>query len=115
MEEQILESFFSRGLQKASEDLFKLPDCNVGEPWVRIPAGQFEMGSKDGPEDEQPVHTEIVSRYFDIQSNEVTASQLERLFLGRGSSGGMFPPIWVFSSSVSGRSCPTSGRTSPTA
>ncbi len=87
VKQEILESFFARGLQKPPEDLFELPDCGVTEPWVTIPKGSFEMGS----DYDEPIHTEIVSRDFEIQRNEVTASQLEKLFQDRGSSGGCKP------------------------
>ena len=42
-----------------------------GMPMVYVPAGQFSMGSEDGYEDEQPVHTVYLDGYW-IDQTEVT-------------------------------------------
>ncbi|NLI41375.1 MAG: protein kinase [Caldisericales bacterium] len=44
---------------------------------VYVPAGEFEMGSKDGDSDEQPVHTVYLDEYW-IDRTEVTNGQYER-------------------------------------
>ena len=43
-------------------------------PMVFVPAGPFEMGSSDGAEDEQPVHTVTLEQFY-IDQFEVTNSQ----------------------------------------
>jgi len=40
-----------------------------------IPAGSFQMGSLDGDDDEQPVHTVNITRDFLLQKTEVTQHQ----------------------------------------
>jgi formylglycine-generating enzyme required for sulfatase activity len=45
-----------------------------GVPMALVPAGPFEMGSYDGAEDEQPVHTVILNDFY-IDQYEVTNSQ----------------------------------------
>ena len=47
---------------------------NFDVPMVLIPAGPFEMGSADGAEDEQPVHTVILNAFY-IDQYEVTNSR----------------------------------------
>lgn len=49
---------------------------------MRIPSGTFEMGSNDGPEDEQPVRTAEISS-FSMHSREVTVAMYQRC-VGRG-------------------------------
>jgi len=46
----------------------------AGIEWVRIPGGTFQMGSNDGGEDEQPVHSVRVSS-FEMSRSEVTVAQ----------------------------------------
>jgi formylglycine-generating enzyme required for sulfatase activity len=41
---------------------------------VLIPAGEFQMGSEDGPEDERPVHTVSVKAFY-MDATEVTNDQ----------------------------------------
>lgn len=41
---------------------------------LRVPGGAFSMGSRDGEDDERPVHTETVDP-FDIDETEVTVAQ----------------------------------------
>jgi formylglycine-generating enzyme required for sulfatase activity len=45
--------------------------------WVAIPAGHFEMGSGDGPRDEQPLH-KVQIPAFQLSRTEVTAMQYAR-------------------------------------
>ena len=45
-----------------------------GTEMVFIPAGEFEMGSRDGAPDEQPVHTVRLSEFY-IDKYEVTVGQ----------------------------------------
>jgi formylglycine-generating enzyme required for sulfatase activity len=42
---------------------------------VSIPAGSFEMGSKNGESDEKPVHTVTISKPFEMGKYEVTQGQ----------------------------------------
>lgn len=42
-----------------------------GMPLVYVPAGEFEMGSEDGRDDEKPVHTVFLDAYW-IDQTEVT-------------------------------------------
>jgi formylglycine-generating enzyme required for sulfatase activity len=64
----------------------------VGEAWTRsademvmvyVPAGEFEMGSKDGPDDEQPVHTVGLGGFW-IDQTEVTNAQFAAFLNERG-------------------------------
>lgn len=45
--------------------------------WVRVPAGTFQMGTKFGDVDEQPVHAVTLSAFM-IARTEVTVAQYER-------------------------------------
>jgi len=51
---------------------FSFDDFDV--PMVLIPAGPFDMGSTDGTEDEQPVHTVTLNAFY-IDQYEVTNSR----------------------------------------
>ena len=55
-------------------------DAQLGDTWMRptdgmtmsyVPAGEFEMGSEDGDEDEKPVHTVYLDAFW-IDQTEVT-------------------------------------------
>jgi formylglycine-generating enzyme required for sulfatase activity len=46
-----------------------------GDAWVRIPAGEFLMGSENGYEDERPVHRVRITQDFEIGKYEVTQAQ----------------------------------------
>ena len=46
-----------------------------GPGFVRIPAGEFVMGSRNGSEDEQPPHRVRISRNFEMGKVEVTQAQ----------------------------------------
>ena len=50
-----------------------------GSGFVRIRAGEFLMGSKNGLNDEQPVHRVRIGRGFDLGKFEVTQAQWESL------------------------------------
>ena len=52
----------------------------VPEGMVLIPAGEFQMGSVDGDNDEQPVHTVYVDAFF-IDEHEVTNLDYKRFVL----------------------------------
>jgi formylglycine-generating enzyme required for sulfatase activity len=45
--------------------------------FVRIPAGEFRMGSTDGDDDERPVHTVRISQPFYLGVHAVTQDQWE--------------------------------------
>ena len=62
------------------------PVASLGDIWIRpaddmvmvyVPAGEFEMGSSDGPENERPVHTVVLDGFW-IDRTEVTNSQYQR-------------------------------------
>ena len=58
-------------------------DASLGDTWKRptdkmvmvyIPAGEFQMGSTDGPEEEQPLHTVALDSFW-VDRTEVTNAQ----------------------------------------
>ena len=55
--------------------------------FVRIPAGEFMMGSGNGAADERPVHRVRISRSFEMGKYEVTQAQWEA---GMGSNPGHY-------------------------
>ena len=48
---------------------------NIGMEFVLIPAGEFMMGSKNGDDDEKPVHRVRISKAFYLGKYEVTQAQ----------------------------------------
>jgi formylglycine-generating enzyme required for sulfatase activity len=50
-----------------------------GVTMLLVPAGCFDMGSNDGPDDEQPVHPQCFDQPFWIDRTEVTQSDFARL------------------------------------
>jgi formylglycine-generating enzyme required for sulfatase activity len=69
----------SPGCQKRPQDDTAQPDIQVvttptGIEMVRIPAGGFSMGSKDGSADERPVHRVSLSAFL-MDRTEVTQKQ----------------------------------------
>jgi formylglycine-generating enzyme required for sulfatase activity len=50
---------------------------SLGMTFVRIPAGEFRMGSTDGDNDERPVHTVRISQPFYLGVHTVTQGQWE--------------------------------------
>jgi len=52
-----------------------------GSGLVRIPAGEFQMGSAAGEADEQPVHRVRIGQEFEIGKFEVTQAQWETAML----------------------------------
>jgi formylglycine-generating enzyme required for sulfatase activity len=50
---------------------------SLGMEFVLIPAGEFQMGSTEGDEDERPVHTVRIGRPFYLGKYEVTQAQWE--------------------------------------
>ena len=57
--------------------------------WTRIPAGHFRMGNNKGSQNEQPVHTVTISRFF-IAQTETTVAQYEACV----TAGACQPPTW---------------------
>ena len=62
------------------------PTPSLGDTWTRpadgmvmvyVPAGEFEMGSTEGDDDEQPVHTVALDGFW-IDRTEVTNAQYEQ-------------------------------------
>jgi formylglycine-generating enzyme required for sulfatase activity len=60
-----------------AEKLYGLQALFDGSGFVRIPAGEFQMGSKTGADDERPVHRVRISRAFELGKFEVTQAQWE--------------------------------------
>ena len=60
-----------------------------GAQMVLIPAGQFQMGSKDGADDEKPVHQVTLDAFY-IDVNEVTVKQYKKFV----SVTGHIAPNW---------------------
>jgi len=56
---------------------------NDGAPMVLIPAGEFQMGSSDGRDDEKPVHTVYLDSFY-IDMYEVTNAQYRRFVQATG-------------------------------
>ena len=54
-----------------------------GTPMVLIPAGEFQMGSDDGEDDEKPVHTVYVDAFY-MDIYEVTNAQFEKFLESKG-------------------------------
>src|SRR5579864_1152777 len=51
---------------------------SIGMKLVSVPAGTFEIGSRDGEFDEKPVHQVTISRPFLMSATEVTNEQFEQ-------------------------------------
>src|SRR5918995_2961296 len=62
----------SQDSRLAASDRVATP--TLGEAFVRIPGGSFQMGSEDGPEDERPVHRVWVDG-FEMAIHPVTCGQ----------------------------------------
>jgi formylglycine-generating enzyme required for sulfatase activity len=61
---------------------------SIGMAFVWIPAGEFQMGSDEGQDDEKPVHTVRISRPFALGQHPVTQVQWEAVM---GSNPSRFP------------------------
>lgn len=59
------------------ENLYGVQALYDGNGFVRIPPGEFLMGSRDGGGDERPVHRVRISRGFEMGKFEVTQAQWE--------------------------------------
>jgi formylglycine-generating enzyme required for sulfatase activity len=77
--------------EPAAGTVWKEPTTGMEFSW--IPTGCFQMGSKDGEHDEQPVHKVCVKGFW-IGKYEVTQSQFSQI-MGRNPSGfsGMNNPV----------------------
>ncbi|MCH8292693.1 formylglycine-generating enzyme family protein [Candidatus Poribacteria bacterium] len=67
------------------------PQPTVPKDMVRIPAGEFQMGSNDADSDEKPVHTVYVDAFF-MDTHEVTVGQYKRFI---SATGHRALPDWV--------------------
>ena len=67
------------------------PQSTVPKDMVRIPAGEFQMGSNDADSDEKPVHTVYVDAFF-MDTHEVTVGQYKRFI---SATGHRALPDWV--------------------
>ena len=54
-----------------------------GAPMAMIPAGEFQMGSNHGSDDEQPVHTVYLDAFY-IDKYEVTNAQYKKFMDATG-------------------------------
>ena len=64
----------------------KIPKRIIGKdgtPMVLIPAGEFQMGSDDGEDNEKPVHTVYVDAFY-MDIYEVTNAQFQKFFEAKG-------------------------------
>lgn len=72
---------FAAAVSKAAEAQQSAPTNSVGMTFVRVPAGQFEMGSPptdpDATPAEKPRHAVTISKPFEIVRHEVTQAQWE--------------------------------------
>ncbi|MEJ7711812.1 MAG: formylglycine-generating enzyme family protein [Pyrinomonadaceae bacterium] len=57
------------------EKLYGLSALYDGSGFVRIPAGEFLMGARNGNGDEQPIHRVRINRSFEMGKFEVTQAQ----------------------------------------
>lgn len=57
-----------------------------GSGFVRIAAGEFQMGAKNGADDEQPVHRVRISQSFELGKFEVTQTQWEAVMQAKPSA-----------------------------
>jgi len=55
--------------------IYTFPDDPAAAPMVLVPAGSFQMGSNDGQDNEQPIHTQTFTEPFWIDQTEVTRRQ----------------------------------------
>ena len=72
--------------QKATTDTVSLPKTKIGidgAKMVLIPAGQFQMGSEDGEDDERPIHQVDLDAFY-IDANEVTVGQYKKFVSATG-------------------------------
>jgi formylglycine-generating enzyme required for sulfatase activity len=61
------------------------PKPKSASPFVKIPAGEFVMGSANGGDSEKPPHKVVISRGFEIGKYEVTQAQWEAVMGGNPS------------------------------
>ena len=57
----------------------------LGMEFVRVPAGEFQMGSEKGSADEKPVHRVRIAKAFYMQAHEVTNGQYRMFRSGHNS------------------------------
>jgi formylglycine-generating enzyme required for sulfatase activity len=52
---------------------------SIGMKFRLLKAGEFEMGSENGGEDEKPIHTVLISQDFYLAESEVTQAQYKKV------------------------------------
>ncbi len=62
----------------SSETLETLTN-SIGMEFLLIPAGEFKMGSEDGPDREKPVHTVTIEKAYYLGKYEVTQKQWRKV------------------------------------
>ncbi|MFY9225691.1 MAG: bifunctional serine/threonine-protein kinase/formylglycine-generating enzyme family protein [Blastocatellia bacterium] len=79
--------------EKKVVDEIKNVDELMGS-FVKIPSGEFMMGSNNGQDDEKPIHKVIISNSFEMAATEITQDQWEKV-MGNNTSafrkGGNLP------------------------
>ena len=68
------------------QSLYRVLVNSLGMVFVRIPAGEFRMGSDKGSDDEKPVHLVRISRPFDFGMFPVTQGQWRAVMQGNPSA-----------------------------
>ena len=74
---------FSHETSTPPEEIPKRITGKDGTPMVLIPAGEFQMGSDDGEDDEKPVHTVYVDAFY-MDIYEVTNIQFQKFLASEG-------------------------------
>ena len=59
------------------DDPSQIITTNIGMELIQIPAGEFQMGSEDGYDDEKPIHTVRITQPFYLAKHPVTQAQWE--------------------------------------
>jgi formylglycine-generating enzyme required for sulfatase activity len=80
-------------LPSGAGEVRALLDATTGLTFVPVPAGEFEMGSERGHEDEQPIHPVRITQGFWLGTSPVTNAQYDR-FLKAACGSAAKPAYW---------------------